>query len=94
MDYFGAATPLKSLCTVMTPDASTLVLQPFEKSSIGDIEKAILKSDVGEIFLFLGSASYHIFLSFFCVEVLMYIMPKVLMEVIDFIYSCSGESIQ
>lgn len=47
VDYYGAETPLKSLATITTPDASTIVIQPFDMSSISTIEKAISLSDVG-----------------------------------------------
>jgi ribosome recycling factor len=47
VDYYGALTPLKQLATITTPEARTLTVQPFDKSSIKAIEKAILESDVG-----------------------------------------------
>jgi ribosome recycling factor len=47
VDYYGAPTPLKSLASVNTPDSSTITIQPFDRSSIGNIERAILMSDVG-----------------------------------------------
>lgn len=47
VDYYGAATPLKSLATINTPDASTITIQPFDRGSMTDIEKAIMMSDVG-----------------------------------------------
>lgn len=47
VDYYGAPTPLKSLANVSTPDASTLMIQPFDASSLQNIEKAISLSDVG-----------------------------------------------
>ncbi|MDR2474490.1 MAG: ribosome recycling factor [Bacteroidales bacterium] len=47
IDYYGAHTPLAGVATVTTPDAKTIVIQPWEKSLIKDIEKAILASDVG-----------------------------------------------
>ena len=46
VDYYGAVTPLKALAAVTTPDAGTLVIQPFDVSAIPMIEKAILASDV------------------------------------------------
>lgn len=48
VDYFGTPTPVKNLASISTPDASTLVVQPFEKGALKDIEKAIMSSDVGE----------------------------------------------
>lgn len=47
IDYYGAQTPLKSLANISTPDASTLMIQPFDASSLTTIEKAISMSDVG-----------------------------------------------
>ncbi|WP_338429914.1 ribosome recycling factor [Synechococcus elongatus] len=47
VDYYGSETPLKSLASISTPDASTLQIQPFDRSSIGAIEKAISLSDIG-----------------------------------------------
>lgn len=47
VDYYGAATPLKQMAMLTTPDARLIVIQPWDKNSLGDIEKAILKSDIG-----------------------------------------------
>lgn len=47
VEYYGADTPLKSLANINTPDASTITIQPFDASSMGNIEKAIMMSDVG-----------------------------------------------
>src|ERR671926_265118 len=47
VDYYGAPTPLKQLATVSAPEARLLTIQPYEKSSIKAIERAILESDVG-----------------------------------------------
>ncbi len=47
VEYYGVDTALKSLATISTPDASTLTIQPYDKSSLGSIEKAISMSDVG-----------------------------------------------
>src|SRR5690625_3210950 len=47
VDYYGAPTPLNQLATIGTPEARLLVITPFDKSSIGDIEKAIQKADLG-----------------------------------------------
>ena len=47
VDYYGAATPLNQLATISAPEARLLSLQPYDKSSIKMIEKAILESDVG-----------------------------------------------
>jgi ribosome recycling factor len=47
VDYYGAATPLQQLATVSAPEARLLTVQPYDKSSIKQIEKGILESDVG-----------------------------------------------
>ena len=47
VDYYGTSTPLKQLATITTPEARLLSVQPYDKSSIKAIEKAILESDVG-----------------------------------------------
>jgi ribosome recycling factor len=47
VDYYGAQTPLRQLATVSAPEARLLTVQPYDKSSIKGIEKAILESDIG-----------------------------------------------
>ncbi|MEM1171414.1 MAG: ribosome recycling factor [Cyanobacteria bacterium P01_H01_bin.35] len=47
VDYYGAPTPLKSMANIGIPDASTITIQPFDRSSLNLIEKAINMSDVG-----------------------------------------------
>ncbi len=47
VDYYGAVTPLKQLATISAPEARMLTIQPYDKSSIKAIERAILESDVG-----------------------------------------------
>ncbi|MBC7335671.1 MAG: ribosome recycling factor [Clostridia bacterium] len=47
VDYYGAATPINQLATITAPDAHLLVVQPWDKSTVPKIEKAILKSDLG-----------------------------------------------
>ncbi|MCS6815645.1 MAG: ribosome recycling factor [Cyanobacteria bacterium] len=47
VEYYGALTPLKSLANISTPDSSTISIQPFDRSSLNVIEKAISMSDVG-----------------------------------------------
>ncbi|MGO9972412.1 MAG: ribosome recycling factor [Solirubrobacteraceae bacterium] len=47
VDYYGTATPLKQLATISAPEARMLTIQPFDKSSIKAIERAIMESDVG-----------------------------------------------
>ena len=46
-DYYGAPTPINQLAAINTPDVRTLVIQPWDKSVLNDIEKAILKSELG-----------------------------------------------
>lgn len=45
--YYGNLTPINQVATINTPDARTLVIKPWEKSMIGEIEKAIINSDLG-----------------------------------------------
>ncbi|WP_414622936.1 ribosome recycling factor [Calothrix sp. CCY 0018] len=45
--YYDVDTPLKSLANIGTPDATTITIQPYDQSSLGNIEKAISMSDVG-----------------------------------------------
>jgi ribosome recycling factor len=45
--YYGALTPLGSVASINTPDAKTLIITPYEKNLIKEIEKAILNSEVG-----------------------------------------------
>ncbi|MFB2891488.1 ribosome recycling factor [Aerosakkonemataceae cyanobacterium BLCC-F50] len=47
VEYYGAPTALKSLASINTPDASTITIQPFDRSSLNLIEKAISLSDIG-----------------------------------------------
>src|SRR5580692_2107284 len=47
VDYYGAPTPLNQLSTISAPEARLLSVQPYDKSSIKLIEKAINESDVG-----------------------------------------------
>jgi ribosome recycling factor len=47
VDYYGAPTPVNQLAGVSVPEARLLVIQPYDKSVLGEIEKAILKSDLG-----------------------------------------------
>ncbi len=47
VDYYGATTPLNQLATVSSPDPRTLVISPFDKGAIDNIEKAIQDSDLG-----------------------------------------------
>jgi ribosome recycling factor len=47
VDYYGAPTPLNQLATISAPEARLITVQPYDKSSIKNIEKAINESDVG-----------------------------------------------
>ena len=47
VDYYGASSPLQNMATIHAPDARTLTIQPWDRKALGDIEKAILKSDLG-----------------------------------------------
>ena len=47
VDYYGTATPLNQVASITTPDAKTIAIQPWERSMIAKIEKAILDANVG-----------------------------------------------
>jgi ribosome recycling factor len=47
VDYAGSVLPLNQLASITTPNASMLIVQPWDKTSMNIIEKAILKSDLG-----------------------------------------------
>ncbi|MFZ4727441.1 MAG: ribosome recycling factor [Pseudanabaena sp.] len=47
VEYYGAETHLKALANISSPDATTLMIQPFARSSMRAIEKAISESDIG-----------------------------------------------
>ncbi|MGD6803051.1 ribosome recycling factor [Rossellomorea vietnamensis] len=47
VDYYGAPTPVNQLAGISVPEARMLVIQPYDKTALGDIEKAIMKSDLG-----------------------------------------------
>lgn len=46
-DYYGAMTPLNQMAKISVPEARLLLIQPWDKSILGVVEKAILKSDLG-----------------------------------------------
>ncbi|HUZ82062.1 MAG TPA: ribosome recycling factor [Gaiellaceae bacterium] len=47
IDYYGTPTPLKNLATINSPEPRMLTIQPFDPTSIKQIEKTILESDLG-----------------------------------------------
>lgn len=47
VDYAGVPTPLNQLASISAPEARLLVIHPWDKSSVGNISKAILKSELG-----------------------------------------------
>lgn len=47
VEYYGTETPLNQLATVSVPEARVLAIQPWDKSAITAVERAILKSDIG-----------------------------------------------
>lgn len=47
LDYYGTSTPLNQLATLTVPEPRTIVIQPWDATIIGDVEKAILKSELG-----------------------------------------------
>ena len=47
VDYYGVPTPVQQMAAVSTPEARTLIIQPWDASTLKEIEKAILTSDIG-----------------------------------------------
>ena len=47
VNYYDTPTPIKNLGTISTPDARTIQIQPWDVTAVAEIEKAILKSDLG-----------------------------------------------
>ena len=47
VDYYGAQTPLNKLSNISTPDPTTILIQPWDETALGEIERAIIKSDLG-----------------------------------------------
>ena len=45
--YYGSATPLKSLATISIPEARQLMIKPFDRASLNDIEKGIYEANIG-----------------------------------------------
>src|SRR3989337_1876097 len=55
VEYYGTQTPLNQLASISVPEAHTIVIQPWDRSALGAIEKAILKIEVG-----LGRIAYGV----------------------------------
>ncbi|MDR7545217.1 MAG: ribosome recycling factor [Armatimonadota bacterium] len=47
VDYYGTPTPLQTLATITAPEPRLLVLKPFDRNAVKDIERALLQSDLG-----------------------------------------------
>jgi ribosome recycling factor len=47
VEYYGTETPLKQLANISTPDATTIQIQPYDRSAMSSIEKAISMADLG-----------------------------------------------
>lgn len=47
VDYYGTTTPLQQLASIAVPEPRLLVVQPFDKSTVSDIERAIQQADLG-----------------------------------------------
>lgn len=47
VDYYGTPTPLDQIASVATPDSRTITIQPWDRKAFSDVERAILKSDLG-----------------------------------------------
>ncbi len=46
-DYYGTSTPINQIASITAPEPRTILIQPYDQSAIDDIERAILKSDLG-----------------------------------------------
>ena len=47
VDYYGTSTPLKQVASISAPDARAIMVQPWDKQSLREIEKSLLKSEMG-----------------------------------------------
>lgn len=47
VEYYGTPTPIKAIATISTPEPRLIVIHPWDKSVIGEVEKSILKSNLG-----------------------------------------------
>jgi len=47
VDYYGNDTPINQVASISTPDARSIIIKPWEKNIIGEIERAIINSDLG-----------------------------------------------
>ena len=47
IDYYNTPTPLKQLASISIPDSRTIAIQPWDRNAISDVEKGIMKSDLG-----------------------------------------------
>ena len=47
VDYYGVPTPLKQIASIAAPDARAIMVQPWDKQSLREIEKSLMKSDMG-----------------------------------------------
>ncbi|MCD8863270.1 ribosome recycling factor [Staphylococcus arlettae] len=47
VDYYGAPTPVQQLASINVPEARLLVISPYDKSSVADVEKAIIAANLG-----------------------------------------------
>jgi ribosome recycling factor len=65
VEYYGALTPLNTIANATTSDSQTIVIQPFDKAAINDIERAIMKSDLGRASGVCSPRQHPQFYSFF-----------------------------
>ncbi|GAB1468633.1 ribosome recycling factor [Candidatus Cloacimonadota bacterium] len=47
INYYGQPTPVKQLCNISIPEARTIIVQPWDKTTLAEIEKAILAANIG-----------------------------------------------
>ena len=82
VNYYGAPTPLNQMAAINIPEPRVLMITPYDKSSLDDIEKAILASDLGlnpalSCWRILSISSFNISFSFFiCTSSRLYPLPS------------------
>ncbi|MEM7007792.1 MAG: ribosome recycling factor [Thermodesulfobacteriota bacterium] len=47
VDYYGAETPINQMATVSVPESRTILIQPWDATAVGEVEKALMKSELG-----------------------------------------------
>ena len=70
VDYYGNSTPINQTANITVEEGRTLSISPWDKSMIGEIEKAILKSDLGLSLIHISEPTRHAQISYavFCLK--------------------------